>query len=65
VYSKDLFCTSSAWRPPSAAWLRSSKKTPKRSGEMAVPGAAASASTTVSAGLAGSLIACVLSFVPV
>lgn len=27
-YSKDLFCTSSAYRPPSAARLMSSKKTP-------------------------------------
>lgn len=27
-YSKDRFCTSSAYRPPSAARLMSSKKTP-------------------------------------
>lgn len=41
-YSKDRFCTSSAYSPPSAARLMSSKKTPYIVSSIAAPWAAGS-----------------------
>jgi hypothetical protein len=53
LYAKERFWISSAYRPPSAAWLRSSKNAPKRSGEMAVPDATVSPWITVPTAMSG------------